>query len=205
MTTDGPYDEHVRPPSAEPLEVEGVAVAPPLTAPQARGLASVGWLVDDPAGLIRVWNEVEATWARTVERALRRPSEQLTTRVNGEWSFVETLRHLVFVSDSWIGVGVLDRSERHPLGVPPHFVEHGRELGLDLDADPTVDEVLAARAEKQALVRETIASMTDAKLNGLCTGHLAQFTVLGAFQVLVSEEGAHHMFATRDLATLRNQ
>jgi hypothetical protein len=27
--------------------------------------------------------------------------ELLNRRVNGEWSFTETLRHLVFVTDAW--------------------------------------------------------------------------------------------------------
>lgn len=205
MASDASYDEHARPPSAGLLLVDGRSVAPPVTEGQARGLAAVGWLVDDPSGLVRVWSEVEAMWARTVERALGRRPEDLTTRVDGEWSFLETLRHLVFVTDGWIGVGVLGREDRHPLGMPPHFVTNGRDLGLDLDAVPTVDEVLKARGEKQALVRDTIASLTAAELARPCNVNLAQFTALGAFQVLVTEEGAHHMFATRDLAKLHDR
>ena len=44
----------------------------------------------------------EEVWATTVERARRLPEEKLHERVDGEWSFVQTLRHLVFATDSWV-------------------------------------------------------------------------------------------------------
>src|SRR6201994_2161125 len=51
----------------------------------------------DPADLLQAVRELRAGWAATVERlrAMPRGSEQ--QRVGGEWSAVETQRHLVFV------------------------------------------------------------------------------------------------------------
>jgi len=39
---------------------------------------------------------------QTVERARLLPPDLLHESVDGEWSFIETLRHLVFATDSWI-------------------------------------------------------------------------------------------------------
>ena len=71
-------------------------------------------------------------------------------KVDGEWSFIETLRHLVFVTDTWIGMGVVGSEARHPLGLPPHFVTNGKELGLDLESKPDLDTVLLVRTDRQA-------------------------------------------------------
>ena len=48
------------------------------------------------------WAVDQEAWAETVERARRLPEEKLHERVDGEWSFIQTLRHLVFATDSWI-------------------------------------------------------------------------------------------------------
>ena len=67
----------------------------------------------------RAWDVNERLWEATVERAGRLPPERLHESVADEWSFVETLRHLAFASESWVGRGVL--------GDP----RHGRHLGHD--------------------------------------------------------------------------
>lgn len=38
--------------------------------------------------------------------------ELLHERVEGEWSFIETLRHLVFATDAWVKRAIL--GEPHP-------------------------------------------------------------------------------------------
>ena len=102
------------------------------------------------------------------------------------------------VSDAWVGLGVLGRDEFHPLGLPPHFMPP--DARFTIDADPTVEEVLVIRRQRQAMVADAIASVDD--LARPCHAHLAQFPVLGALQVALSEEWAHHHFATRDLSAL---
>ena len=54
----------------------------------------------DPAGFREAWDVVERLWDGTVERARRLQPELLHESVGGEWSFIETLRHLVFATDS---------------------------------------------------------------------------------------------------------
>ena len=72
-----------------------------------------------PAGFREAWDVVERPWVGTVERARRLQPELLHESVGGEWSFIETLRHLVFATDSWIRRAILgDPSPWHPLDLP---------------------------------------------------------------------------------------
>jgi hypothetical protein len=93
-------------------------------------------------------------WEATVAGARERPPWQLDERVDGEWSFIETQRHLVHVTDVWVRE-VIEEAESpyHPWGMPPDFAQ-GRagDLGLTLDARPNLDEVLALRHERAAHV-----------------------------------------------------
>jgi hypothetical protein len=84
-------------------------IAPPLTQRQAARIEPVGLLADDPASLLSAWDIVEAFWSDTVAKTLRLGEEQVNERVNGEWSFIQTLRHLINVTDAWIGEVVLEK------------------------------------------------------------------------------------------------
>src|SRR3954454_24597387 len=73
----------------------------------------------DPRGFREAWDLNERLWASTVERARRLPPELLHESVDGEWSFIQTLRHLAFATESWVGRCVLgDPSPWHPLSLP---------------------------------------------------------------------------------------
>ena len=178
-------------------------VAPPLTPRQAARIEPLGLLADEPSNLLVAWSKVESFWAETVAQASRLSEQQLNTRVNGEWSFIETLRHLINVSDAWIGDLVLEKpSPYDPIGLPPDFFTPGPELGLDLDARPSLSHVLDTRSRRMAETRDAIARAPVDGLDRLCGRFGGQFTVLGAFQNVIFEEWAHHYYATRDLAAL---
>ena len=68
----------------------------------------------DPAGFRAAWDVVERLWGGTVERARRLDPALLHESVGGEWSFVETLRHLVFATDAWSRRAIL--GDPSPLG-----------------------------------------------------------------------------------------
>src|SRR4051794_4653275 len=55
---------------------------------------------DDRADLREAARRLSADWAVTIERMRRTPGIEHRS-VNDEWSAVETMRHLVFVHDSW--------------------------------------------------------------------------------------------------------
>ncbi len=56
----------------------------------------------DPKGLAGAWAIIEEIWIGTVARAKELPESMLHERVEGGWSFVETHRHLVLVTDCWL-------------------------------------------------------------------------------------------------------
>ena len=194
-------DEHVRDPGSDPLVIDGIEAHPPLTRSQAECIQPLGLLADNREALAGAWRQVESMWAATVIRARRLPDEALHERVNGEWSFIETLRHLVMVTDGWIRRSVLGADPAfHRLGLPPHFITNGAEWGLDVDADPTIEEVLEVRLDRLSQVRRVVDEATDEKLTAVAGE--GPWTTLGALQVVTFEEWAHHQFAIRDLTQL---
>jgi DinB superfamily/Pentapeptide repeats (8 copies) len=160
-----------------------------------------------------MWDTVERLWSRTVARAERLPEPARHERVDDEWSFVETLRHLVFATDAWIYRTILDEPmPYHRFGLPHTAYQQAdvRALGIDLAADPTYGEVLAVRAERMARVRGIVDDLTDAGLDRACTrspypGHSDQpRPVSECLQVLLTEECEHRRYAERDLAALES-
>ena len=55
-----------------------------------------------------MWDTIERLWSDTVARAEHLPEPARHERVDDEWSFVETMRHLVYCTDSWASRTVLD-------------------------------------------------------------------------------------------------
>jgi hypothetical protein len=186
-----------------------VVVHPPLlgylSAERAEALAADGLFGDTVDGLRTAWSNVSARWDDAVARATAGPaSGRLDERVAGEWSFVETLRHLVFVTDVWIGEVVRESDAFHRWGLPPDFVaEQVVPLrGLAVDERPSLRSVLEVRASRRAMVAEELSSITPSGLARVCPPRGGQFTVVGAVQTVVHEELAHLSFALRDLAVL---
>jgi hypothetical protein len=185
-----------------------VEVHPPLvgflTPERAASLAEEGLFADDPAGLVRAWEAVQSRWGATVQAARALPDQALHERVAGEWSFVETLRHLVFVTDAWVGDVVEEAPDPyHPWGLPPDFLaDSATELGLEPEARPALDEVLTVREERVDRVRRVLSAVDPAGLERRCARRGGRYAVVGALQTVVFEEWAHHEYATRDLRQL---
>jgi Pentapeptide repeats (8 copies)/DinB superfamily len=73
-----------------------------------------------------MWDRIERLWAETVARAERLPEPALHQRVDDEWSFAETLRHLVFATDKWAGYMILDKPMPYHPTRPPAARLHAR-------------------------------------------------------------------------------
>jgi len=158
-----------------------------------------------------IWDTIERLWAQAVERAGRLPAAALDERVNEEWSFAQTLRHLVFITDAWASRTVLDQEmPYHPLGLPQSWypAADAAALGIDLAAQPGYAEILAARADRMAVMRRIVAGLTDDGMGRLCQRSPApgypdeERTVIDCISVVMDEEIEHYRFAVRDLAVL---
>ena len=158
-----------------------------------------------------MWDTIERLWAQATERAGRLPAAALDQQVDEEWSFAQTLRHLVFITDAWASRTVLDEEmPYHPLGLPQSWypAANAAALGIDLTAQPGYDEILAARSDRMAVMRRIVAGLTDDSLGRLCQRSPApgypdeERTVIDCIAVVMDEEIEHHRFAVRDLAVL---
>lgn len=158
----------------------------------------------DPDGLRDAWDVLQRTWDATLARVAAMPEGTPDVSVAGEWSFAQTLRHLVLATDAWLGRSVLGLAQPfHPLGQPgPQAEDDGLDLSLFTTTTPTYDEVLAARADRVALVRDFLAAVTT---DDLATQHPHPWapeypeTTLSCLHVILEEEWEHHRFAVRDL------
>ncbi|WP_205474368.1 DinB family protein [Nocardioides sp. SYSU D00038] len=165
-------------------------------------------------GYRTAWTALERLWAGTVARARRLPEERLHERVDEEWSFVETLRHLVFATDAWVLRALLgEPSPYHPLGLFHTDVDPA-SVGVVLDPDlrPSLDEVLAARADRKATVSRVLDELTDERLAGTTTPVRERgypegkaYAVTRCLGAVISEEWHHRLFAERDLAVLEQR
>lgn len=199
----------------EGLRVNGVDIEPLVQAELDRRFPELVTLRStDAAGLRDAWRTVVQRWAETTERATALPEGREHQRVDGEWSVVETLRHLVFATDCWLSRAVQQHSHPyHPLGLPwsgvsPQWAE---EVGVDLSARPSLAQVLAVRQDRQTAVGQALDRLTDEELGEVRMapadpGHPeGEHSVLHCFHVLLNEEWWHHQYTLRDLAILEQQ
>lgn len=196
------------------VQVNGVDIAPLVEAELDRRDPDRAMMRPaDAAGFREAWEILERRWAGTVDRARRFPPEQLHERVDDEWSFIETLRHLVFATDSWVGRVILgDPSPWHPLSLP--FDEMAAHPGVPWDREvrPSLDEVLALRADRGATVRRVLDGLTDDQLastsepvDGPGWPPPEQYPVRDCLLIILTEEYQHRRYAERDLDVLESR
>jgi uncharacterized protein YjbI with pentapeptide repeats len=198
----------------ENLRINGVDVAPLVEAELNRRYPDrVKMRPSDAAGYREAWDSLERLWGETVERARGLDPELLHERVDGEWSFIETLRHLVFATDAWVRRAFLgEPSPWDPLGLPHDEMPASTPVPRDRDARPSLDEVLALRADRMGTVRRVFAELTDAELAGMTVPVIApgypepeSFTVRRCLGAILNEEWEHRLYAERDLDVLESR
>jgi hypothetical protein len=187
------------------LRVNGVDVIPFVEAELDRRFPGrAERRASDPAGLRAAWAALERTWAATLERAATMPAGTIDVSVDGEWSFAQTLRHLVLATDVWLRKAILEVEQPfHPLGL----VDSGTaDDGLDMSVFTTVTasyaEILQARAGRVAMVRDFLATVTPDELATVRRNpHAPEHpeTTLSCLHVILQEEWEHHRYAVRDL------
>jgi len=163
----------------------------------------------DPAGLQAAWAALERTWSATLERAAALPADAVEVPVEGEWSFAQTLRHLVLATDMWLGRAVLEEEQPfHPLGLAGGSLEQeGFDMSVFASGTPTYADVLEARADRVAEVRDFLADVTSDELAATRRNPHAPDhgeTTLSCLHVILEEEWEHHRFAVRDLDAIES-
>jgi hypothetical protein len=156
----------------------------------------------DPQGMRDAWAALEAEWAATVDEARHLPDEALHRSVDGEFSFVQTLRHLVFAIDKWFTVPVLGGSF-HPIGLPNTGSVDFPWPGIDQRLAPTSSDALEAWADRAGRVRDRIASLAPPDLHGtVVVLENGESPVTECFFTVFEEAFWHLRYARRDLAVL---
>jgi hypothetical protein len=190
------------------LHINGVEVAPLIDAELTRRQpARALRRASDPTGLRTAWTAVQDSWAASYDRVAAMPAGTVDVSVLGEWSFAQTLRHLVFVTDAWLGAIQGNDRPFHPWGIPftdlGEFVDGVADIGIDADATPSYDEVLNLRADRVAKVREFLSDVSPERLTKECEGPIweggRRLSVLRCLWVILNEECEHLRFAERDL------
>ncbi|WP_028045737.1 DinB family protein [Cellulomonas sp. URHE0023] len=196
----------------EHLVVNGVDVAPYVEAELDRRHPERPLFRPTTAdGFREAWTINERLWAQTVERARRLPAEKLHESVDDEWSFIQTLRHLAFASESWVGRGVLgDPHPWHSLSLPWDQMAPRSGVPHDRDARPSLDEALALRLRAMAMVRGVVDGLTDEQLDRRSEplqgpgwpDEGEAYLPRQCLRVVLNEEWWHRRYAERDLTVL---
>jgi hypothetical protein len=201
MDIDAPWLVH-----GEPLLVNGVDVSGYVEKQlDDRFLGRADRRASTPEGLRAAWSSVEAAWRGALDRAAGLPKGSVDVSVAREWSFAQTLRHLVHATDLWLGRAVLDLANPfHPLGLG--ITGPGEPEGVAATArTPAYNEVLAAWDDRATLVRDFLVTVTPEVLDQpRANPHAPQHaeTVRSCVHVVLEEWWEHLRFALRDLNTL---
>jgi hypothetical protein len=187
------------------LRVNGVDVAPLVEAElNGRFPGRADRRAGDPDGLRAAWATLERTWATTLERVAAMPAGTVDVSVGGEWSFAQTLRHLVMATDTWLGRAIQEIEQPyHPLGQPnAEYETDGNDMAVFPTVTPSYAEVLEVRAGRVAEVRDFLATVTSDELAVTRKNPWAPEcpeTTLSCLHTILEEEWEHHRYAVRDL------
>ncbi|TDD17469.1 DUF664 domain-containing protein [Kribbella turkmenica] len=197
----------------EDLVINGVDVAPFVYAELDRRYPDRAKMrPTDPAGFRSAWDILERLWDGTVRRARVLRPEQLHERVDGEWSFIETLRHLVFATDAWVGRVILgDPRPWDALDLPFDGMADVPGVPRDRTVRPSLDEVLALRNDRMAMVRRLVDNLTVDRLDARTTPvpepawpDSISYAVRDCLLIVLNEEWQHRLYAERDLDALES-
>ena len=190
------------------LRVNGVDVIPLVDAELNRRFPGRAQRhAADPDGLRAAWAALERTWADTLDRVATMPAGTVDVSVDDEWSFSQTLRHLVMATDTWLGKAILEREQPyHPLGQPNvEYGTDGNDLSVFTTDTPSYADVLGARSDRVAMVRDYLATVTADDLTVTRRNpHAPEYpeTTLSCLHTILDEEWEHHRYAVRDLGVI---
>ncbi|WP_426245838.1 DinB family protein [Nocardioides sp. LHG3406-4] len=187
------------------VRINGVDVVPLVRAELERRFPGRDLMTaDDPDGLQAAWASLERAWAGVLERVAAMPPGTVDESVDGEWTFAQTQRHLVLATDLWLRGAVLGYERPfHPLGLADASAEQaGLDLTVFATGTPSYGDVLEARADRVAAVREFIEGVTAddlARPRRNPWSPESPESTLSCLHTILHEEWEHLRFAVRDL------
>lgn len=161
----------------------------------------------EPDALRSAWSALEGAWAGAVDRVATMPTGTVDVSIDGEWSFAQTLRHLVMATDVWLRRAILGVQQPfHPVGQPnAEYAVDGGDPSVFSERSPSYERVLEVRAERLAMVRDFLAEVTDEELRTPRKNPWAPEypeTTLSCLHTILEEEWEHLRFAVRDLVVI---
>ena len=193
------------------LVVNGVDVGAYVEAEQDRRMPERALMrPTDPEGFRTGFATIQRLWDGTVARARTFPPEALHRSVDGEWSFIQTLRHLGFATACWVGMALGDPKPWHPFDLPWDQAPGWPDVPWDRDIQPSLDQVLAVRAERRALIHRVLEGLTQEELERVVSptadGHPSRSEPVGqCLRVVLNEEWEHRLYAERDLSVIEEE
>ena len=97
----------------------------------------------------------------------------------------------------------------HPLDLPWDEAPGWDGIPWDREARPGLDEALAVRQQRQAMVRTVIEGLTTEQLDSSVTmiepgwPQIEDFPVKQCLRIVLNEEWEHRLYAERDLTALQ--
>jgi hypothetical protein len=178
--------------------VHGVDIAPLIDAELNRRTPERAKMrPEDADGFREAWAILERLWEGTVARAKTFPEADLHRNVGEEWSFVQTLRHLCFASDAWVGRMILGNpSPWHPLDLPWDEAPGWPGVPWDREARPSLDDVIASLTDEQ------LASTVSQTAPGWPI--IEDLPLKECLDIVLIEEWEHRQYAERDLTVLES-
>src|SRR5262245_31735100 len=167
----------------------------------------------DPADLREAASQLHAAWTATIERIRRTPGIEGRS-VNEEWSAAQTLRHLVFVHDSWFRRCCLGSTALFtPMGIGPTVEPYREAHGVDLSVDPDLEEIVGVREAQAAELEAWLEQVTAERLAGpapvpeedVWPPYARGRTVRQCLGTVLNETFEHHGFCVRDLDLIEAQ
>src|SRR4051794_10862758 len=193
------------------LHVNGIDVAPFVEAELNRRFPGrADRRAGDPEGLRAAWAKLEDTWASTLERVAAMPTGTVDVSVHGEWSFAQTLRHLVMATDTWLGRAILESDQPyHPFGQPNiEYETDGYDTSIFTTVTPSYAQVLEVREGRVVMVRKFLARVSEDELARPRRNPWAperRETTLSCLHTILEEEWEHHRYAVRDLDAIDSE
>lgn len=157
----------------------------------------------DEDGVRAAWSMLSERWTAAIARAEALGQTAFEESVDGQWSFAQTLRHLLFVTDKWLFGPLTGSTAFTPIGLPNGGSIEFPWPGLDRQAQPSTLDVVAAFRDRSDRVADVLGSVTLSRLprevEVLENGWIAS---LECIHVVFEEEFHHLRYALRDLAML---